>query len=92
MATRLRHDTNAHKPGETAPTSGIYTVVHAGHRRDHEVTAIQGEEFPLCRVCQGNVNFYPTHPASHLTRDFDLAGPVLQMPKPRVKTAKRGIG
>jgi len=43
------------KPGETAPTSGIYDVVHDkldgdDHFQPHQVTAVYGERFPLCRL------------------------------------------
>jgi hypothetical protein len=61
------------------PISGIYTVTHVAHRTEHEVLAIRGEEFPLCRVCKANVSFYPTRPIAHMTHDFDLAGPKLQL-------------
>jgi hypothetical protein len=64
----------AYRPGQLAPNSGIYEVVHRRHRKAHEVTAIRGEEFPACRVCQGEVRYCPTHIASHMTHDLDLAG------------------
>ncbi len=92
MATALRRDAHAYKPGQLVLISGIYTVVHIAHRPDHEVAAIRGEEFPPCRVCRANVTFYPTQPITHMTHDFDLAGPCLQMPKGRAKAAKRGAG
>ncbi len=92
MATGLRRDAHAYKPGQMVPISGIYTVVHIGHRPDHEVVAIRGEEFPPCRVCRTNVTFFPTQPVTHMTHDFDLAGPSFQILRGRAKAAKRGIG
>lgn len=92
MATELRRDTRAYKPGQMVPISGIYTVVHVAHRPDHPVVAIRGEEFPACRVCKADVAFYPNQPVTHITHDFDLAGPCLQMPRVRAKAAKRAAG
>lgn len=92
MATELRRDAHAYKPGQLVPISGIYTVVHIAHRPDHEVVAIRGEEFPACRVCRVSVSFYPTQPITHMTHDFDLAGPGFQILRGRAKAAKRGAG
>jgi hypothetical protein len=89
MATAPRRNTNAYKPGLSVPISGIYTVRHLAHRSDHQVLAIRGEEFPLCRGCQTNVNFYLTQAVPYMSQDFDLAGPSLQMPGTRAKTAGR---
>ena len=91
MATELRHDALAYKPGQMVPISGVYAVVHVLHRRDHEVVAIRGEEFPQCRICRDKVMFYATHPVTHMTHDFDLAGPCWTITKGRAKAAKRGV-
>jgi len=69
------------------PISGLYTVVHHNHRAEHEVLAIRGDEFPACRVCQGEVRFYVVEVFPHITHDFDLAGPRLQTRKTRAKAA-----
>ena len=46
------------RPGQMAPISGIYRVIHKiPHRPAHEVMAIRGEHFPTCRICQGRVEF-----------------------------------
>jgi hypothetical protein len=92
MATGLRREIHVYKPGQMVPISGIYTVVHVVHRSDHEVIAIRGEEFPSCRVCRANVTFYPAQAVTHMTHDFDLAGPCFQMRRARAKAAKRGVG
>jgi hypothetical protein len=90
MVTGTSRDNHPYKPGQVVPISGIYTVVHAGHRPDHLVVAIRGESFPVCRVCQANVVFYSTHPTAHMTHDFDLAGPTMPEPPVRAKAAKKG--
>jgi hypothetical protein len=90
MATGLRRERNAYRPGQKVPISGVYTVVHVAHRSDHQVIAIRGEELPFCRACGANVSFYPAQPVTYMTQDFDLAGLSLQILKTRAKTAKRG--
>ncbi|HUI84875.1 MAG TPA: hypothetical protein VL240_11660 [Candidatus Binatia bacterium] len=72
------------------PISGIYGVVHDFHRAEHEVLAIRGEEFPLCRVCKGEVRFHVIRVLPHVTHDFDLAGPRLRARKSRAKSAGKG--
>jgi hypothetical protein len=69
------------------PISGLYTVVHEGHRAEHEVLAIRGDEFPFCRVCKSEVRFYVTQVIPYITHDFDLAGPRLLVRKNRAKAA-----
>jgi hypothetical protein len=80
----------AYKPGQSVPASGIYRAVHAGHRAEHEVVAIQGEEFPPCRVCTVEVRFYVAHLVPHMTHDFDLTGPEARTFKARAKAAGKG--
>jgi hypothetical protein len=58
------------KPGEKVPTSGIYEVIHDKldgdrHALPHQVTAIVGEQFPLCRGCHGSVRFRLHQAAEH---------------------------
>lgn len=64
-----------YRPGDTVPTSGIYTALHIDHRSSHSVVAIQGEQFPACRRCGENVRFRVSRLLPHMTHDFDLAGP-----------------
>jgi hypothetical protein len=92
MAIGPRHDWKACKPGQMAPISGTYTVVHVMHRTNHEVIAIRGEQLPRCRVCGADVTFYPTQAVAYVTHDFDLAGLNLRMPGGHAKAAKRSIG
>ena len=69
------------------PISGLYQVVHEGHRSEHQVLAIRGDEFPFCRICRGNVRFYVVRVIPYITHDFDLAGPRLQERKTQAKAA-----
>jgi len=50
-------------PGEQAPVSGVYVVVHAEHRADHEATLLEGELFPSCLKCGDKVRFRVAQPA-----------------------------
>jgi len=80
----------AYRPGQIVPTSGIYTAVHELHRPRHEVVAIQGEEFPPCRLCKEEVRFYVATPVPHMMHDFDLTGPDTRVAKHCAKAAKKG--
>ena len=46
-----------YQPGEIAPTTGIYSVRHHGHRNPHQATVEQDETFPACRQCGNRVRF-----------------------------------
>jgi len=43
--------------GHSVPESGIYRVIHAGHRLPHAVTICKGENFPRCAKCANMVIF-----------------------------------
>ena len=43
--------------GELAPVSGIYSVVHAGHRVEHRAVVLRNEMFPQCAICGAAVYF-----------------------------------
>jgi hypothetical protein len=64
-------------PGETVALSGVYRVVHAQHRADHEVLAVNGDVLPGCRICGGEVRFYLARTIDYATHDWDLAGPIM---------------
>ena len=55
MATRFPD--SRYKPGEVVPESGVYRVLHSQHRSAHESTLREGETFPACRNCGGDVRF-----------------------------------
>jgi len=44
-------------PGEHVCISGVYEVMHSGHRPPHEVWLWAEEKFPHCNQCGGNVIF-----------------------------------
>ena len=66
-------------PGDQAPESGIYRVVHDGHRSPHPVCVIKGDVFPSCRHCRQRVRYEKWMDAEYLTHDWDLTGPDLSM-------------
>jgi len=64
------------RPGELAPITGIYLVVHGSrHRTPHEVVIIRGEHLPACRTCKVDTFFEIVRPISHITHDWDFSGP-----------------
>ena len=62
------------KPGEKVPSSGVYRVLHAGHRDHHEATLREGERFPNCTVCDHGVRFQLVQSAKLIDRDADFVG------------------
>lgn len=62
-------------PGERVPLPGVYRVIHEEHRPMHLVSAMKGDEFPVCRKCKRAVRFQLWMEVEYLTRDWDLAGP-----------------
>lgn len=70
-----RRERRKMRPGDIAPQTGVYRVIHRKHRGDHLVVAITGEVFPSCRVCRGDVRFSAHAEVEHVTHDWDLSGP-----------------
>jgi hypothetical protein len=65
-----------YKPGELAPVTGIYRVIHGrGHRPEHTAIVLRGEVLPPCRTCGVDVSFRVDRQSSHITHDMDFAGP-----------------
>ena len=60
------------RPGDTAPVSGIYEVVHDGHRPPHTAILLKDEIFPACRTCKDGVRFTLGRHADHVSGDNDL--------------------
>ncbi len=90
MPLPLTRACRTYKPGQIVPVSGIYAVIHEEHRAEHEVLAIRGEEFPSCRICKGQVRFVVARVIPHVTHDFDLTGPRLQVIRGRAKAVAKG--
>ena len=60
------------KPGEKAPQSGIYKVLHYQHRMYHEVTILSGQSLPTCRRCGSEVRFQLVSSATPVEDDADF--------------------
>jgi hypothetical protein len=60
--------------GEHAPDSGIYRAIHRGHRRDHNVILLRGDDFPQCRFCKNEPLFLLVESAEYVAHDLDFAG------------------
>jgi hypothetical protein len=60
--------------GDRAPESGTYRVRHRGHRDDHNVIVVRGDEFPACRYCKSAPTFILEDAADYIAHDLDFAG------------------
>jgi hypothetical protein len=74
------------RPGDRVPTTGIYTVKHYQHRLPHEVFAVEGDLFPVCRRCGKQISFMLMQPATHIGADRDFS----RTAKVKVKKARAG--
>ena len=61
-----------YRPGEKVPRSGIYVVMHAGHRAAHESVVLAGSDFPGCRHCGEQVRYRLLRSASPIEADHDF--------------------
>ena len=66
---RMSHE---FKPGEKVPSSGVYRVLHKNHRDEHDATLREGEQFPTCAVCEGEVRFQLVQSAKLIEGDTDF--------------------
>jgi len=58
---------NTLRPGDTAPVSGLYVVIHSEDCQvSHTVTVLSGEILPICSGCSEAVRFQPTISAPHV--------------------------
>jgi len=73
------------RPGDRVPKTGIYTATHYQHRLPHEVFAVEGDQFPMCRRCGGRTHFALLQAASHIEtdRDFSKASKSVKVSKAR---------
>ena len=60
------------KSGDVVPESGVYTVIHEGHRPNHAATIFKGERFPVCAHCGTLVRFALVRPAALISEDSDF--------------------
>ena len=68
-------------PGERVRTTGVYEILHQGHRAAHEAFLWQDDAFPRCQQCGGSVIFRLVLPArapvcEHVSADQDFSGGV----------------
>ena len=62
----VKIESQAYKPGDEVPTSGIYRVTHdPPHAEEHEIIGVRKKVFPPCRVCE-NPRFVLVHAAHHI--------------------------
>jgi hypothetical protein len=66
--------------GQSVPQSGIYRVIHAGHRLPHEVTLLAGEIFPRCSKCNNAVQFEVVRRAPHIQTEFGFKIVIYELP------------
>ena len=64
-----------YRPGDRAPDSGIYRVVHHAHRLPHDVTIAKDTVLPACARCGEHVRFTYLQPASFVADDYDFRAP-----------------
>ncbi len=62
-------------PGERAPESGIYRVLHYQHRLPHDVTIPKETVLPRCGHCGERVRFVYLHAAPFMNEDYDFRTP-----------------
>lgn len=53
--------------------SGVYRVVHDGHRPEHEATLLEDEVFPSCTSCGSEVRFTLAHKGANIRDDKDFS-------------------
>lgn len=61
------------RPGDTVPTTGIYTASHYQHRMPHDVFAVEGDHFPACRKCGSRASFNLSETTLHIDSDQDFS-------------------
>ncbi|HEV3039397.1 MAG TPA: hypothetical protein VHA33_16595 [Candidatus Angelobacter sp.] len=61
-----------YQPGDIAPESGVYAVVHDKHRERHLATIFKGMRFPHCGQCKERVRFTLSRPAAPISEDADF--------------------
>ena len=79
MAAPGVDDRREFSAGEAVPESGVYVVVHDAHREPHLVSAVRFEIFPECRKCHARVRFRRYMESPHMTHDWDLTGPPMEL-------------
>ena len=60
--------------GDMASISGIYEVQHTKACLPEQVIVLEGQVFPNCPQCGGNVSFRLKTAAPHIRSDKDFSG------------------
>jgi hypothetical protein len=68
-------DRETFRPGEKAPLSGVYRVVHHAHRLPHDVTIEKTTVFPSCARCDTRVRFVFLQETHFVRDDYDFGPP-----------------
>ncbi len=68
--------------GEPIVHTGIYRVLHRGHRATHKVVLLSGQNFPRCARCGQNVQFQLFQATPHIRNDRDFRVALYEIPHP----------
>lgn len=76
----------SHVAGEPVSRTGVYRIIHQGHRQPHEATLRKGETFPRCAVCGDAVMFefieaLGNIQPEHIGYDSNFVRSVMKKPK-----------
>lgn len=52
--------------------------MHNGHRKNHTLVVVRGDQFPRCRFCKDAAVFLLLESAPYIAHDIDFAGPSLE--------------
>ena len=67
-----RSDKGTYRPGQQAPQTGLFRVVHYQHRLPHNAVMRKGDRFPLCNKCGDRVAFSLSETVHSLNADEDF--------------------
>jgi hypothetical protein len=82
--------TGPFKPGDKVPSTGIYIASHYQHRLPHEVFAVEGELFPLCKRCGMRASFNLFRVAADIELDQDFAASAESRKSKKAKAGPSG--
>lgn len=90
-SSKIRRVRTGDPPSQVAPISrvgepiihtGIYRVLHAGHRVSHFVILMAGQDFPRCARCGEQVEFQLVEATTDLQHDRDFSVHLYEIPHP----------
>lgn len=71
---RRRASEIQYRPGDEAPESGLYEVLHAGRAMEHMVF-VRKQVFPGCSDCHDEVRYRLLWSVPHILEDEDFREP-----------------